>query len=120
MIKQLPEQFRHGKAFSDDGTGMFYLPRMGKKQGSYFLCLITNGLGWEHVSVSIPSERRCPTWEEMCYIKDMFFDKDEVVVQFHPAEKDYVNNHPHCLHLWRYLDGKFPTPDPLMVGIKTT
>ncbi len=27
------------------------------------------GGGWEHVSVSLP--RRCPTWDEMCLIKDI-------------------------------------------------
>ena len=30
--------------------------------------------GWEHVSVSLPD--RCPTWEEMCRVKDLFWDAD--------------------------------------------
>ncbi|WP_442869115.1 DUF7694 domain-containing protein [Bradyrhizobium sp. CCBAU 45384] len=27
--------------------------------------------GWEHVAVSTP--RRCPNWEEMCFVKDTCF-----------------------------------------------
>jgi hypothetical protein len=71
--------------------------------------------GWEHVSVS--TIRRTPNWREMCFVKELFWDDDEVVVQFHPAKSDYVNNHPHCLHLWRHVDG-FPTPPPMLVGNK--
>ena len=39
---------------------------------------------WEHVSVSLPD--RCPTWEEMCFIKDLFWNSDECVVQYHPPK----------------------------------
>ncbi|MGH7175944.1 MAG: DUF7694 domain-containing protein, partial [Tepidisphaeraceae bacterium] len=69
---------------------------------------------WEHVSVSL--QNRTPTWEEMIHIKDLFFRDDETVIQFHPAKKDYVNHHPHCLHLWRWTGGEFPLPDPMLVG----
>ena len=31
------------------------------------------GGGWEHVSVSLA--RRCPTWEEMCMVKDIFWER---------------------------------------------
>lgn len=62
---------------------------------------------WEHVSVSLPG--RCPTWEEMRWVKALFFENSECVVQFHPPEESYVNFHPHCLHLWRVAAG-FPMP----------
>lgn len=66
------------------------------------LVIADNGLGdpeWEHVSASL--KNRCLTWEEMCIIKELFFHENETVIQIHPAKKDYVNNHPYCLHLWR-------------------
>lgn len=72
--------------------------------------------GFEHLSVSTPS--RCPTWDEMCFMKDTFFDKDEVCYQLHPAEKDYINNHPYCLHIWKSLNVEIPQPPRFMVGIK--
>lgn len=59
----------------------------------------SDGGGWDHVSVSLST--RTPTWEEMCYIKSLFFTDDEVVMQLHPAKENYVNNHQFCLHLWR-------------------
>lgn len=67
---------------------------------SYGLQVIaSDGEGWDHVSVSLLS--RCPNWEEMCFIKDLFWGEDETVIQFHPKKSEYVNNHPYCLHLWR-------------------
>src|SRR5262245_51929858 len=55
--------------------------------------------GWEHVSVSL--QLRTPTWDEMCYVKDLFWMEDEAVVQFHPPRANYVNHHPFTLHLWK-------------------
>jgi hypothetical protein len=60
---------------------------------------VSAGGGWDHVSVSLPD--RCPTWEEMSFVKDLFFRDDEVVMQLHPAKSEHVNFHPYCLHLWR-------------------
>lgn len=58
-----------------------------------------SGEPWEHVSVSC--RNRCPNWEEMTFVKRLFFDDTETVIQFHPPESDYVNHHPFCLHLWK-------------------
>ena len=74
------------------------------------------GAGFEHCSVSLPT--RCPSWEQMCAIKDAFWRDDEVCMQLHPAKKDYVNNHPYCLHIWRPINQEIPCPPSLMVGIK--
>jgi hypothetical protein len=74
------------------------------------------GLGWDHVSVS--RSNRCPNWPEMCFIKDTFFNDDEVVIQYHPRKEDYVNNHSYCLHMWRPHGVSIPTPPSIMVGDK--
>lgn len=55
--------------------------------------------GWGHVSVSLFS--RNPSWDEMCFIKDLFFDAEEMCIQFHPKKSQYVNVHEHCLHIWQ-------------------
>src|SRR3990172_9094673 len=65
-------------------------------------------LRWEHVSVSLPN--RCPTWDEMCFVKRTFWDTEDVVVQFHPPESRYINKHPYCLHLWRPIGVEIPLP----------
>lgn len=72
--------------------------------------------GWDHVSVSHPY--RIPLREEMCQIKALFFEPEEAVMQLHPPESTYVNNHPRCLHLWRPIGATVPLPPPEMVGIK--
>ena len=77
-----------------------------------FFCVASNGGGWEHVSVSPCNEKRkaCPTWEEMCEIKDLFWGPDECVIQYHPPKSDYVNRYPYCLHLWRPIGQELPRP----------
>lgn len=58
--------------------------------------------GWEHVSID--GKTRTPTWEEMCHFKELFWDDDEVVVQYHPKKSEYVNIAPKCLHLWKPIE----------------
>lgn len=98
----------------DGGMGEMY--RAGKRYGSV---IWSNGGGWEHVSVSPYRRSYTPSWDEMCSLKDMFFYDDEVVVQYHPAKSEYVNNMSNCLHLWRPIDQIMPTPPSIMVGLKT-
>lgn len=69
---------------------------------------------WEHVSVSTPS--RIPSWAGMCFVKDLFWEPEEAVMQLHPPASQYVNNHPWTLHLWRPTDAVIPLPPPIMVG----
>jgi hypothetical protein len=71
---------------------------------------------WEHVSVS--TRHRCPYWKEMCWVKDLFWDAEEAVMQLHPPRSDWVNNHRHCLHLWRPGNGEIPLPPSIAVGHK--
>lgn len=94
----------------DEGCGAFIIPYK-----SYKLNVIaSNGDGWDHVSVSL--NNRCPNWEEMSYIKDLFFDEEECVMQLHPSKSEYVNVHQYCLHLWRPQASEIPRPPMHMVG----
>ena len=63
-------------------------------------CIADNGGGWEHVSVSL-NRPRVPNWDEMCFVKEVFWEPEDCVVQYHPPASQYVNCHPHVLHLWR-------------------
>jgi len=107
--------------YSDDSygsNGVFILPREGKTKGLYFYCVACDEMGWEHVSVTMLQEQRCLTWEEMCYIKSVFWDDEEAVMQLHPPKSMWVNYHPYCLHLWRPIGAKIPLPPSIMVGNK--
>lgn len=85
---------------------------------------VPEGLGWEHVSIHAyrghdgPTLRmRTPTWREMSYVKDLFWDGEDIVMQLHPKKSEYVNNHPNVLHLWRPTHRDIPTPPSLLVGV---
>lgn len=75
----------------------------GENSGAFQLgplrIVCSDGMGWDHVSVSRAD--RCPTWEEMEMVKRRFFKPTETVMQLHVPESDHINNHQHCLHLWR-------------------
>lgn len=90
---------------ADGGCGNLYL---GGTKARAAVVVFSWGGNWEHVSVSYPN--RCPTWEEMCKVKNMFWNEDECVVQYHPPKSEYVNNYPYCLHLWRKSGENFETP----------
>jgi hypothetical protein len=77
---------------------------------------------WEHVSATMyryltPNNKKysTPTWDEMCVIKSLFWEPEDCVVQFHPPESNYVNEHKHVLHLWRPLEETMPMPPTIYV-----
>lgn len=99
--------FQQKERAPDGGSGWVTI------HGKTFFVIYSNGGGWDHVSAS--SNNRCPTWEEMCFIKNVFFDEDECCIEYHPAKKDYVNNHPYCLHIWKPQTQDIPIPPIIMV-----
>ena len=90
--------------------GAYHIHLDGSNQKFQVIASIDGG-EWEHVSASIISSDRIPKWSEMCQIKDMFFEDNEYVVQFHPAKKDYVNLKSNVLHLWRNRYHPLRIPD---------
>jgi hypothetical protein len=130
---KIPEKYRaqlntEHAYYSDRGemSGLFLIPTAMKNV--FLMCIASNGneeVQWEHVSVSLKKMLkggtahelgRCPTWEEMCKVKDLFWDGTDTVVQFHPPESEYVSEHHHCLHLWRKRNENFETPPSIAVG----
>lgn len=115
----VPEKFRlHTGPMRSDSTygnnGAFMVTSLKLKHS--LKVVASDGMGWEHVSVSL--HNRCPSWEDMCFIKRLFWDPEDVVIQYHPAESDYVNCHPFTLHLWRPAGQTIPVPDPILIGPK--
>jgi hypothetical protein len=113
-------RIRTGEWRTDASAGLMGMFDLMSPKGT-MLRIVSSGsdmeTGWEHVSVS--TDRRCPNWPEMCWVKDLFWEKHEMVVQYHPPESEYVNFHPYCLHLWRHVNLPFPMPPSLLVGPKT-
>jgi len=105
---------------ADGNNGLFVFDDFVKYIN--YTCVASDGKGWEHVSVTLRVGRtfeplkRSPTWDEMVFVKEQFWTKDDAVIQVHPALKDYVNFHLHCLHLWRPMDGNLILPPKELVG----
>ena len=85
-------------------NGAFEIPT---KKGTLHV-IISDQLFWDHASVSL--NNRIPTWKETCFIKDLFWELEETVVQYHPAESVYICQHPFVLHLWRPQKVHVPMP----------
>ena len=131
-----PDQIRYllraakGKASGggnpgDDGMSGHF--EIGYNQ---FVFIASWGGHWDHVSIraraaincveaggasSVSFTERTPTWDEMCVAKDIFFNETECVMQLHPPKKDYVNRHPHVLHLWKPQTKAIPRPPKIFV-----
>jgi len=111
-----------GSSAADGNNGAFDLDSV--EPGWRLLIIASDGThlaiarGWEHVSVQAYRGRqsRIPTWREMAFVKDQFWDGDAVVMQLHPRRSEYVNVHPNVLHLWRHTTIPIPTPPPILVG----
>lgn len=123
----------------NNGSFRIPVPRAIGIKDQFLTVVVSDGLGWDHVSVSLPY--RTPSWEEMCFIKDLFFHDGEVAIQYHPKKSQYVNHHRFCLHLfrpqsqeeinkhkaeWEELGetwfqcvppGDIPMPPPILVGL---
>ena len=119
------EQYRviNGSMASTAGmgaNGKFHIP---SPDGVAMLCIIASEgepddprFAWEHVSVSLGA--RCPTWEEMDYVKQIFWRDDETVMQLHVPRDCHINNHAYCLHLWKPINVPIPRPETVLVGVK--
>ena len=115
-MRRPPHQAELGRCLdtsdsSFGNNGAFQIPFSGRR----LLVIASDGAGWDHVSVSLPD--RCPTWDEMCFVKRIFWRDEEAVIQLHPPSSQYVNNHPFCLHLWRFQLEDVVLPPPFLVGI---
>jgi hypothetical protein len=107
---------RKGTFASDDAYGNNGVFEIKGPIGTRLLIIASDGMGWEHVSVSCKT--RCPSWSEMCFVKDLFWDDEETVIQYHPPRSQYVDNCSHCLHLWKPIGMDIPLPPTILVGMK--
>lgn len=89
------------------GRDLFVIASSGDK---------ASAIHWEHVSVS--ARKHTPTWKEMDFIKRLFWDDEETVMQLHVPRSRWINNHESCLHMWRPTDVAIPLPPDITVGIK--
>ena len=105
----------HIKVIKEDAEGFAGEIHLYKWSGTV---ICSTGAGWEHVSVAPFKKYYIPSWNDMCDIKDLFFNDDEAVIQIHPPKADYVNNLENCLHLWRCTYKEMVLPPSILVGVR--
>jgi hypothetical protein len=76
--------------------------------------IVPAATGWEHVTVE--TNHRIPSWDEMCFVKNLFWQEEECVVEYHPPLSQYVKYNPYCLHLWRPKHATIPAPSVSIVA----
>lgn len=122
MRKNQPKLEKHrvttGPIASDSSYGMqgafiYPSPQFGPLQ-----IISSIGDGWEHVSVTYHKKRAIPEWDVMSFVKDLFWEPEETVIQIHPPKSQYINTHPFVLHLWRPTKTTIPLPPTYMIGLK--
>jgi hypothetical protein len=102
---------------ADGCNGAFWLE--SPEPGWRLFVIASDGGGWEHVSTharTLAGRERTPTWKEMAYVKGIFWEGEDLVIQYHPRASEYVNRHPHVLHQWRPVGVPLPSPPPEFVG----
>jgi hypothetical protein len=121
--KLIAGRIRSGAFWSDDSHGHNGIFKVLGPNGAELTIMASDGLecpdkslGWEHVSVSL--RNRCPNWPEMSFVKSLFWEPEETVVQFHPPKSTYISNHAYCLHLWRDSRNGHALPPAVAVGYK--
>ena len=67
-----------------------------------------DGHRWLHVSLS--RQGRLPSWDDITLVKQIFIGDERLALQVFPPQAEYVNIHPHVLHLWCCIDAR-PVPD---------
>jgi len=98
------------KDMGDRFNGCFQIPKRA------MVIVVSSGEGWEHVSVSIRG--RCPTWDEMEWVKRKLWEDADTVMQLHVPVSEHRSFHPYCLHLWRPLNAEIPRPPGIFVAPK--
>lgn len=101
---------RYG-SIGDSKNGVFLVASPIDRQP--LVIIASSGEGWDHVSVS--RKNRAPNQTELAHVHRLFFQNTETAVQYFVPPTEHVNNHPHCLHLWRPLEGEIPKPSTIFV-----
>lgn len=133
MSWKVPEKFRDRaigtrfESYPGESHGHFKIPSPDKSRVTRTLLYVLaspglNEIPWEHVSAravkqlgSKQFKNYTPTWDEMCFLKSLFWGDEDCVVQYHPPKSDYVNVHENVLHLYRPTAVEIPMPPKVTV-----
>ena len=114
-----PKRFmiNHPALGMGEGNDGFFLIPGSDACGRSLYVQSSDDRGWEHVSVSLKDQpKRCPSWDEMVFIKSLWWGPEDTVMQLHVPAADHISYHHGCLHLWRPIGVEIPRPPSNMVA----
>ena len=121
------DPYRKGGSLPGDPYGSFVIPA---KWGADLVVLASAdghvttadcerphfaALGWDHASVRAYKRNRTPNHYEMEFVRELFWDDSELVVQFSVPRSQHINIHPNVLHMWSPVGCTLPLPPGEMV-----
>lgn len=103
-------------------SGSFLYPMENDKNA--FIISTKDRRGWNHVSIHLQNDlgeciTKVPSHEDMQVIRNLFFNSEDLVQEFHPEKKDYINNHSYTLHLWESTEEKVEKPNSNILSKNT-
>ena len=107
-------RIRTGQMGSDETAGWnghFICPF----NGELWHVIISDGMGFRHLSISNAQKKILPDWSVMCWAKRTFWDDEAWAVQYFPPKSEHINDCEWCLHLWQPLNDALPTPSFVLV-----
>lgn len=113
---KVPEKYRvkTGPMASDasyGNNGYFFIP----KGDTGLIVIASDGMGWEHVSVSRYMSEDLPSWYELALVKNLFWDEEETVIQFIPKKSEH-RSIGEVLHMWKKSGHEYETPPGITVA----
>ena len=109
-MRDLDELAKWRVESGDDG-GSFRFQHHGPDHGG---CRVA--MGSAGITSRYRFAHRCPTWDEMEWVKRKFFRDDETAMQLHVPASDHISFHPYTLHIWRPQDADIPRPPAIFVA----
>lgn len=107
-FKKLYPQLQKFPTTDADGVrGVFLIPPIGKKkkgQGNYYSVLTSISEEHDILSIEVLPEKRQPSSAEVTYIRNLFFEPQDVVVQFIPSDAVRTASLGYRITLWRLKD----------------
>lgn len=102
-------------------NGLFILPN-DKIVGSFFVIWVETEPGFIHMTVTVNRKGhkggRAPNTEELTWVKEQFWDKEDVVVQYFVGAEGYQHINPAIVNLYECTRIFFPVPPSVKAGIE--
>lgn len=99
--------------------GAYFLPKIGKKDGYFYMVMVGSDDKYEYLSVKTTIEIRMCSLVELTYARNLFFENEDVIVQFIPSDAKRIVSLDRSTAMWHIpRDRAVPLPTDEEIGNK--